>query len=301
VDSHARSRLGALALVAPLVWTAVQCGGSGGPAAPSPGAGPPAILVGAGDIADCGPGAAMTARLLDAVGGTIFTAGDNAYPSGSPAEFAACFAPTWGRHLERTRPSPGNHEYLTAGAAGYFEYFGDRAGPAGRGYYSFDLGAWHIVSLNSNVSVAAGSEQDRWLAADLAASPRRCVLAFWHHPRFSSGSHGSDASLTDLWRTLYDARADLVVNGHDHTYERFAPQTPSGAPDATRGIREFVVGTGGAESLYPFVRIEPNSEVRYNGGWGVLKLSLDETGYAWTFIPAEGAAFADSGTGVCVP
>ena len=296
---HARSRLTALAVVAPLVWTAVQCGG-GGPAAPSPGAGPPAVFVGAGDIADCGPGAAMTARLLDALGGTIFTAGDNAYQSGSEAEFATCFAPTWGRHLARIRPSPGNHDYVTAGAAGYFGYFGDRAGPAGRGYYSFDLGAWHIVSLNSNVSVAAGSEQDRWLAADLAAARQRCVLAFWHHPRFSSALHGSDASLTDVWRTLYDARADLVVNGHDHTYERFGPQTPSGAADSIRGIREFVVGTGGAP-LYPFMRIEPNSEVRYNGGWGVLKLSLDETGYAWTFIPAEGAAFADSGTGVCVP
>src|SRR5260221_6245218 len=224
---------------------------------------------GGGDIADCGPGAAMTARLLDALAGTIFTAGDNAYDAGTEAEFATCFAPTWGRHLARIRPSPGTHDYVTAGAAGYFGYFGDRAGPAGRGYYSFDLGAWHIVSLNSNVSVAAGSEQDRWLAADLAAARQRCVLAFWHHPRFSSALHGSDPSLTDLWRALYDARADLVVNGHDHTYERFAPQTPSGAADSIRGIREFVVGTGGAP-LYSFVRIEPNSEVRYNGGWGVL-------------------------------
>ena len=294
----ARSRRAVLAVLAPLLWTAVQCGGS--PGAPSPNLGPPAVFVGAGDIADCGPGAAATARLLDALGGTIFTAGDNAYDAGTEADFAACFAPTWGRHLARIRPSPGNHDYLTAGAAGYFAYFGDRAGPAGRGYYSFDLGAWHIVSLNSNVSVAAGSEQDRWLAADLAAARQRCVLAFWHHPRFSSSLHGSDARLTDMWRTLYDARADLVVNGHDHSYERFAPQTPSGAADPIRGIREFVVGTGGAP-LYPFVQIEPNSEVRYNGGWGVLKLSLDETGYAWAFIPAEGAAFADSGTGVCVP
>jgi hypothetical protein len=281
------------------MWTVVQCGG-GSPGAPSPSVEPPAVFVGAGDIADCGPGAAATARLLDVLGGTIFTAGDNAYDAGTEAQFATCFAPTWGRHLARMRPSPGNHDYVTAGAAGYFAYFGDRAGPAGRGYYSFDLGAWHIVSLNSNVSVTAGSEQDRWLAADLAAARQRCVLAFWHHPRFSSALHGSDASMTDLWRTLYDARADLVVNGHDHAYERFAPQTPSGAADATRGIREFVVGTGGAP-LYPFVQIEPNSEVRYNGGWGVLKLSLDETSYAWTFIPAEGAAFADSGTGVCVP
>jgi Calcineurin-like phosphoesterase len=296
---HTRFRRTALAVVAPLVWTAVRCGG-GSPAAPSPATAPPAVFVGAGDIADCGPGAASTARLLDALGGTIFTAGDNAYGAGTEAEFATCFAPTWGRHLARIRPSPGNHDYATAGAAGYFGYFGERAGPSGRGYYSFDLGAWHIVSLNSNVSVAAGSEEDRWLAADLAAARQRCVLAFWHHPRFSSALHGSDASLTDLWRTLYDARADLVVNGHDHTYERFAPQTPSGAADSIRGIREFVVGTGGAP-LYPFVQIAPNSEVRYNAGWGVLKLSLDETGYAWTFIPADGAAFADSGTGRCVP
>jgi Calcineurin-like phosphoesterase len=261
---------------------------------------PPAIFVGAGDIADCGPGAEATARLLDAVGGTIFTAGDNAYPSGTDSEFATCFAPTWGRHLGRIRPSPGNLDYLTAGAAGYFGYFGDRAGPAGRGYYSFDLGAWHIVSLNSNVPVTAGSEQERWLAADLAASPRRCVLAFWHHPRFSSSLHGSDPSLADLWQTLYNARADVVISGHDHAYERFALQTPSGAADPARGIREFVVGTGGAP-LYPFVQIEPNSEARSNSGWGVLKLSLDETGYAWTFISAERAAVADSGTGVCVP
>ena len=257
------------------------------------------VLVGAGDIADCGSsGAEATAALLDAIPGTVFTAGDNAYSSGTASEYANCYDPTWGRHKARTRPAPGNHEYNTSDAAPYYAYFGANAGPSGRGYYSYDLGDWHLISLNSNIDMSAGSAQELWLRADLAATTKTCVLAYWHHPRFSSGSHGSSTESQPLWQALYDYNADVVVVGHDHNYQRFAPQTPSGAPDPVRGIREFVAGTGG-RSHYSFSTPIANTEAYNTDTWGVLKLTLDAASYSWEFIPITGGTYRDSGTGAC--
>jgi len=255
------------------------------------------VLVGAGDIADCN--AEPTAALLDNIAGTVFTAGDNAYPNGSASDYANCYNPSWGRHKARTRPAPGNHDYGTSGATGYYDYFGALAGPAGLGYYSYDLGAWHVVSLNSNVSMSAGSAQETWLRVDLAASTRTCTVAYWHHPRFSSGSsHGSSTQSAGVFQALYDAGAEIAIVGHDHEYERFAPQTPNAVADPVRGIREFVVGTGGA-GLYSFGTPLPNSEVRDNTSHGVLKLTLSDGSYTWQYIPVAGNSFTDSGSGTC--
>jgi hypothetical protein len=258
------------------------------------------VLVGAGDIADCGTsGDEATANLLDNIAGTVFTAGDNAYNDGSAANYSQCYAPTWGRHKARTRPSPGNHDYRTSGASGYFDYYGSAAGPAGLGYYSYNLGNWHIISLNSNIDMSAGSTQEQWLRADLAASTKPCTLAYWHHPRFASGSHhGSSTTPQPLWQALYDANAEIVISGHEHNYERFAPQTPTGAANASRGIREFIVGTGGTD-FYPSGTAIANSQVRNTGTWGVLKLTLSSNGYSWQFIPVAGKTFTDSGSGTC--
>jgi hypothetical protein len=257
------------------------------------------VLLAAGDIAVCGMNSdEATARLLESLPGTIATLGDDAYPSGAPADFANCYAPTWGRLKGRTRPAPGNHEYGTAGATGYFGYFGAAAGPAGKGYYSYDLGAWHVVSLNSEIAVGTGSPQLQWLLADLAAHRTQCTLAYWHQPRFSSGPHGSNPRYQPLWQALYDNSADVVLNGHDHDYERFAPEKPDGKVDPLHGIREFVVGTGGA-TLYPFLTSAPNSEVRNNTAWGILKLTLHKAGYNWEFISITGEAFTDSGSANC--
>ena len=260
---------------------------------PTPVTASTATLVGAGDIATCGrSGDEATAALLDHIAGTVFTAGDNAYSDGTAAEFADCFGPSWGRHKARMFPAPGNHDYHVAGAPGYFGYFGDRAGGPG-GYYAYDLGGWRIYSLNSEI---IGDAQVRWLIGDLAANPRACVAAYWHHPLFSSGRHGNDDAVRPFWDALHAAGAELVINGHDHDYERFAPQTPSGQASPT-GIREFVVGTGGA-GLRPFEGARPNSEVRDSSANGVLKLTLSSAGYRWDFIPA-GGSFVDSGTGSC--
>lgn len=256
-------------------------------------------LVGAGDIASCGTsGDEATAKLLDGIPGTVFTAGDNAYENGAATDYSQCYAPSWGRHKGRTRPAPGNHEYLTPGATGYFGYFGSAAGDADKGYYSYDLGAWHVVMLNSNLNVGTGSPQETWLRADLAAHTQRCTVAIWHHPRFSSGPHGSSATMQSIWKALYDAGADLVVTGHDHLYERFAPQSADGQLDLARGMREFVVGTGGA-AAYAIVSTAPNSEVRNSGTRGVLKLTLYPDRYEWTFVPVTGSTFMDSGTASC--
>ncbi len=286
-----------VAAAGPVTITATSEGHSGTASINVTSPGASVVLVGAGDIADCD--AEPTAALLDNIPGTVFTAGDNAYPNGSSSDYSNCYDPSWGRHKARTRPSPGNHDYQTSGATGYYKYFGAAAGPAGQGYYSYDLGAWHIVSLNSNVSMSAGSAQETWLRADLAASTKRCTIAYWHHPRFSSGSnHGSSTQSAGVWQALYDAGAEIVISGHDHEYERFAPQTPSGAADPTGGIREFVVGTGGA-GLYSFATPLPNSEVRDDATFGVLKLTLSDGSYAWEFIPIAGDTFTDSGSGTC--
>ena len=263
------------------------------------------ILVGAGDIADCGSGtpaesvAAATATLLDGIPGTVFTAGDNAYNSGTEAEYHNCYDPTWGRHKARTRPTPGNHEYNTPGAAPYYAYFGASAGPVGLGYYSYNRGAWHIVALNSNIEAGADSAQARWLTADLAAHRTVCTLAYWHHPVFSSGDHGNDPHMREIWRILYAFGADVVINGHEHNYERFAPQSPDGAADSAHGIREFVVGTGGV-SLRSVGSPKPNSEVRDDATHGVIKLTLHAASYTWEFVPIAGETFTDTGSAACV-
>ena len=258
------------------------------------------VLVGAGDIAECdAEGDEQTAALLDSIPGTVFTAGDNAYHDGATSEFNGCYSPSWGRFLSRTRPAPGNHDYKTSGAKPYFAYFGARAGAIGVGYYSYNLGAWHILSLNSELSMKSGSAQERWLRADLAATKTKCTLAYWHSPRFSSGTeHGSDASTQPLWQALYDYGADVVIAGHEHNYERFAPQTPTGRADPDSGIREFVAGTGGADH-YPFGPPIANSEVRNGDTWGVLKLTLLPGSYRWEFIPVAGMTFTDSGSAHC--
>lgn len=262
------------------------------------------VLVGAGDIASCvSEGDEATATLLDAIEGIVVTLGDHAYEAGTPVEFAACYDPSWGRHKARTRPTPGNHDYLTPGASGYFDYFGAAAGDPGKGYYSYDLGSWHIIVLNSNCAEIGGcdrdSPQERWLHADLAAHMRTCTLAYWHHPRFSSGPHGSEAGLEALWQALYEHGADVVLGGHDHVYERFGPQKPNGEPDLARGLRQFVVGTGGASHHKFAGPALANSEVLNDDTFGVLKLILRPASYEWQFIPVAGRTFTDSGTGRC--
>ena len=266
--------------------------------------GPEPVIAAAGDIASSSTGAAATAALLDAVNpDAVLALGDNAYSGGSPVEYATRYAPTWGVQALRTHPVPGNHDYDTPGAAGYFGYFGAAAaGVAGTGYYSYDLGAWHLVALNSNCTeaggCAAGSPQEQWLRADLAAHPAACTLAYWHHARFSSGMHGSHTAVEPLWQALYEAGADVILNAHDHDYERFAPQTPTGTLDAAAGLREFVVGTGGG-SHYTVGTPIANSEVTNGDTFGVLELTLQPTGYDWRFIPEAGRTFTDAGSGAC--
>ena len=256
-------------------------------------------FVGAGDIASCSvTGDEATSALLDGIPGTVFTLGDNVYDNGTATEFTNCYEPSWGRHKSRTKPVAGNHDYNTSGATGYYDYFGDAAGPRDKGYYSFDLGAWHIIILNSNISRTATSEQIAWLRADLTGSTAQCTMALWHHPRFSSGQHGDDATQQPFWDVLYEFNAEVVLVGHDHDYERFAPQTPTGVADPVRGLREFVVGTGGT-SLRSFSTIRPNSDFRNSSTWGVIKFDLSPTGYSWSYITTTGGAVLDSGSGSC--
>ena len=227
----------------------------------------------------------------------MFTAGDNAYFSGTAQQFHDCYDPSWGRHRARTRPAPGNHDYGSPGAAPYFAYFGANAGPPGLGYYSFSAGSWHVVSLNSNVPTSAGSAQAAWLREDLDASRAQCVAAIWHHPLFSVGPNATMSETRELWRILYEASADIIINAHDHMYERFAPQNPDGVADPRRGIRQFVIGTGGAE-LTATARSRPNVETTFTGSFGVLKLTLLQASYRWEFITAAGA-ITDAGSDVC--
>jgi hypothetical protein len=268
------------------------------PTVPTPG---PEVAVAVGDIAICGPDGRqdVTSRLLDTLGGPVLALGDMAYPNGSRENFMNCYDKSWGRHAGRTRPSPGNHDYTTTGAAPYFDYFGINAGIPGLGYYSFDLGAWHVISLNSNaefMGVGAASPQGQWLQNDLAGNRAKCTVAYWHHPLFSSGQNGDNVFMRPIFNMLYEANADLVLNGHDHLYERFAPQAADGRNDPARGIREFIVGTGGVP-LYPFTSVKPNSEARINDTFGVLKLALLADSYQWEFHGPGG--IRDSGTASC--
>jgi acid phosphatase type 7 len=296
--------VGAVGILACVV-AASRCGGS-----PASSTGPtpmtttlsapagPAVLVGAGDIGVCGSSsAAATGQLLDAVHGTVFTTGDNAYPNGSEANYRDCYEPHWGRHRARTRPVPGNHEYEAGGGAPYFNYFGENAGPFGLGYYSYRAGAWHVVALNSEVPSGPGSAQIQWLRAELSSARSRCTLAYFHKPLFSSGPHGANASVREIWRVLYEFDADVVISGHDHLYERFGPQDPDGRADSARGIRQFTVGTGGA-ALYGASGAAPNSEASGSVN-GVLKLTLTDGSYQWQFLPIPGAAYSDGGFGQC--
>jgi acid phosphatase type 7 len=252
----------------------------------------------AGDIAGDGTGDTATAALLDSLQPTaVLTAGDNAYPDGSLAQYNAYYDPTWGRHKDLTFPTPGNHEYLTSGAAGYFSYFGSRAGDPRKGWYSFDLGSWHLISLNSELDHGVGSEQVTWLTNDLAASGAKCVLAYWHKPRFSAGVYGDGSAFRPFWDALYAAGAEVVINGHDHNYQRYAPMTPAGSRDAARGIREFVVGTGG-RSHYD-LRADSRREAADATAYGVLKLTLGQSGYEWAFIPEAGKTYRDFGSESC--
>jgi hypothetical protein len=258
-------------------------------------------VLAAGDIAGCKwETDAATAALVAERDGTVLTVGDNVYPAGSDTTYADCYDPTWGAFFDRTRPSIGNHDLQDDGGAAYFRYFGDAAGTPGDGWYSFELAAWHILALNSNCQMVrcdAGSPQHDWLAADLAASDARCTLAYWHHPRFSSGPHGNDASVAALWQALDEADADLVLVGHDHLYERFLPQTADGVADPN-GLRQITIGTGGA-GLYQAERIAANSELSIDDSFGVLVLTLRPSSYEWEFVVTDGTV-ADEGSGECV-
>jgi hypothetical protein len=275
------------------------------PAFPAASASDP-VLVGAGDIASCDDlaGAEATAKLIDKIPGTVFAVGDLAYPDGSAEDLAKCYGPTWGRFKDRTRPTPGNHEYHSGGVSAYANYFGTAAGDHKNAYYSYDLGAWHVIALNSECAEVGGcdasSPQGQWLKQDLAQHSTVCSLAYFHKPLFSSGAkHGNGPDMKPLWQTLYAAGVDVVINGHDHDYERFAPQDPDGHADIRRGIREFVVGTGGKNSHRTFADPKANSEVRQADTFGVLKLTLHASSYDWEFVPEAGKSFKDSGTGPC--
>jgi acid phosphatase type 7 len=266
-------------------------------------------LVGAGDIAGCDnlPGAEATARLIEKIPGTVFAAGDLAYENGSTSDFEHCYGPTWGRFKNRTRPALGNHEYLTAHAAPYFQYWGAQAGPPAKGYYSYDLGSWHIIVLNTDCDrkdvggCGEGAPEETWLRNDLAAHPDACVVAYGHYAMYSSGIfswHARHTELRTFWEDLYAAHADLMLSGHEHSYERFAPQDPHGRADPEHGIRQITVGTGGRSHTLLGVP-QPNSEVRNDNTYGVLKLTLAPGKYSWEFVPEKGKTFRDSGEGTC--
>lgn len=286
----------------PVVTILLSVARCGGDSPTSPTSAPPpadAVLVGAGDIALCADltPAEATAKLLDVTPGTVFTAGDNTQAYGTYEEFRDCYNPTWGRHRERTFPAPGNHDYATADAAPYYAYFGFRAGSAARGYYSYTAGSWHVVVLNNYIDVGSGSSQLQWLASELIEVMAPCTLAYWHEPLFSSAQNGPNPMMREIWRVLYRFGVDVVVNGHDHVYERFGPQNPDGQADPANGIRQFTVGTGGAP-LYEFVRVSANSEVRAKVH-GVLKLTLRPGSYNWEFVPVAGQTFRDLGSSMC--
>lgn len=270
----------------------------------------PVYLIGAGDIAACSsPGDEATARLIEGLidpkRDVVFTAGDNAYPDGSPEDFEKCYTPSWGRFKDITRPALGNHDYATRGAEGYYQYFGDNARPEGFSFYAFEHGEWLILILNSNIDGRMGeSIQGKWLQATLEASTQRCAMAIWHHPLNASTTtqpyRDRPRDVGDLWRVLYQYGVEVVVNGHVHAYERFAPQNPDGELDPKRGIRQFIVGTGGAPLNKPPEKRAAHSEIFDSSTWGVIRFELRPDSYAWEFFPVEGGTFHDSGEAKCV-
>lgn len=299
-----------LYLCVPALWLAAACGGSdkaSGPEEPTPTDSTSAAVVfsGAGNIATCGTNNdELTAQLLDDLPGYVFALGDQVIPRGNAdSAYTACYEPSWGRHKSRTYAVLGNHEYGTGSADGTFRYFGQRSGDASQGYYSFDLGAWHVIVLNDNIDyvpLGAGSAQDAWLQADLAANTKKCTIAMFHQPYYlSSNTPGFTVRPTrrSVWRTLYAADVDVILNGHQHHYERMRAMDPEGNPDDAKGMVQFNVGTGGESIAMPTV-ISPFSESR-GAVYGVLKLTLRATGYDWQFLAVPGASFTDSGSGTC--
>jgi hypothetical protein len=262
-------------------------------------------LVGAGDIASCNyTEDSATANLLGNIPGTVYTLGDNAYTYGTAADFANCYDPTWGKYRQRTRPTAGNHEYYTAGAKPYFDYFGWRAGRPDRGYYSYNRGAWHIVALNSNCGKVGGcgrsSAQGRWLRGNLSDHRARCTLAYFHHPLYATGNGTPTPDVKPLWHILYNHHADVILSGHAHRYERYAPITPGGVVDQDNGIRQFIVGTGGNSGGGEINRDQaPGLRVVNLVTPGVLKLDLSAGSYKWKLVHIAGKTFSDSGTDTC--
>lgn len=261
-----------------------------------------ALFAGAGDITSCNEGEMQTAGLLGYIDGQFFTAGDNSNMNGDYSDYTDCFGSSWGRFKDRIHPAVGNHDYINPGALGYYQYFGTAAGDADKGYYSYNYGGWHMIVLNSNCEQVggceAGSAQEQWLRNDLSQNPSQCTLAYWHHPLFSSGWSGNSQQGRSFWDALYEYAADIVINGHDHDYERFAPQTPWGEANNDLGIREFVAGTGGA-FYTDSSSSKPNSEVKIFGNFGILMLALGNSDYYWEFRSAPFGEILDSGYGVC--
>ncbi|MFZ6656705.1 metallophosphoesterase family protein [Undibacterium sp. TJN19] len=263
----------------------------------------------AGDIADCrkkAPADSMAAATAELIAAglekdstaRVITLGDNTYPVGKPEEFTRCYEPTWGRFKDKTLPSPGNHDYGMPKGLGYYNYFGDLAGPERRGYYALQLGKWQIISLNSNLDKVQMQVQLNWLKEELSSNKKNCTLAFWHHPAYSSGGHGNNDIMQEAWKMLAETKADIVLSGHDHDYERFAPLDANGDRDDKNGMRSFVVGTGGAK-LTPMFLPKGATEIRDNSTNGVLKLSLQDKSYEWEFLPVPGQNFTDKGKGIC--
>lgn len=300
VAALAAVRCGGGKSTAPTPTPTPELPGSPPPGNPNPSPSQPQTFIGAGDIGWCGSaGTEQTARLVQAIPGQVFTTGDNAYMDGSLRNYMDCYDPSWGRFRDRTRPVPGNHEYDTDNLArGYYQYYGTLAGLGAQSYYSYDVGDWHIIALNSAFpnGVGFGGAQLAWLQGELQTNKAKCIAAIWHHPLFSSGPNGPNRYTKAAWDLLYQFDADLIINGHDHLYERFAPQDPDGRPDSVRGIRQFTIGTGGATLYQVTPNLSPNSQVRLSQ-WGVVKFTLTSTGYDWQFIPVSGPG--DSGSGVC--
>lgn len=260
--------------------------GNQGPSGPGP-TGATVKVVGVGDTGLCGsPGVATVARLVGGLEGQILLAGDLAYPDGTAANYRDCFEPQWGRMRSRFRAVPGNHEYQTAGALGYLGYFGEAAGEDGTGFYSFMTGDWLVLMLNSNIPAGRSSMQWEFVRRQLDQQRTPCTMAVWHHPLFSSGPNGNNAFMKDMWALLEAAPIEVILTGHDHLYERFARQMSDATPEPAKGVRQFIVGTGGAD-LYSVARLAPNSEVRLVE-FGALQFTLEPAQYRWEFRNASG-------------
>ncbi|MFF3286922.1 metallophosphoesterase family protein [Streptomyces sp. NPDC003023] len=256
------------------------------------------VVAVAGDICDSSKECLLTDPLVDNMNpDAVIGLGDQAYSSGTITEHNSYYDPYWGKYTDKTNPVPGNHEYLTAGASGYYDYFGARAGERGKGYYSFDVGDWHFIALNSSIDMSVGSAQHTWLKADLAANSKSCTGAFLHHPLVSVGRYSGFSSTKPAWDELYGHGADLVLVGHDHSYQRYAKINPSKVKDP-KGIREILVGTGG-RGYYAAEGTHSALEAKNDNTFGVLKLRLTSSTYKWDFLPVEGSTFTDSGTARC--